>query len=74
MPPQVAFTEYVPAVHAVEPPATMTWLYAPVEGLAASSPMSTTTPAGFFIVTTTAVFAPGAGDTTPLIVMVCAAE
>jgi hypothetical protein len=30
--------------------------------------------AGFLIVIMTAVFAPGVGDTTPLIVIVCAAE
>jgi hypothetical protein len=45
-----------------------------VEGLTGSSPTSTTVPAGFFIVTTTAVFGPGAGDTVPLVVIVCAAE
>jgi hypothetical protein len=26
LPPQVAFTEYVPAIQAAEPPATVTWV------------------------------------------------
>jgi len=74
LPPQVAFTVYVPAIQLEVPPATVTWLYAPVEGFTGSSPMSTTTLAGFFIVTTTAVFAPGLGVTVPLIMMDCDAK
>jgi len=59
----------VPAIQLVVPPETVTWLKVPV-ALTGSSWMSTIVwLSGFLIVTMTAVFAPGAGETVPLTIM-----
>lgn len=55
----------------IGPPATVTPLYAPVEGLTGSFSMSTGELLGFSTVTITAVAVPGAGETVPLTI-ICA--
>ncbi len=66
LPPQVAFTVNVPAIHAAFPPGTDVSLKLPVETLGKTSLMSARLPAGFVTVMMTAVFGPGAGETTPV--------
>jgi len=68
-PPHVALTVNVPVVHAAKPPGTDVKLKAPVVALTEGAPVSAKVPTEFNIVMTTAVPAPGAGDTTPVMWM-----
>jgi len=68
-PPHVALTVNVPVVHAASPPGTDVKLKAPVVALTEGAPVSARVPPEFNIVMTTAVPAPGAGDTTPVMTM-----
>jgi hypothetical protein len=65
-PPQVALIVYVPVVHDAVPPGTDVWLKSPVVPLTEAKRRSTWAPRGLSIVMTAAVFAPGAGETTPV--------
>lgn len=69
LPPHVAFTENVPVVHAALPPGTEVSEKLPLVGLGKTSLMSAMLPAEFFTVMMTAVFCPGAGEMTPVILI-----
>ena len=69
LPPHVAFTENVPLVQAAFPPGWETSRKLPSERLGKTSLMSARLPAEFFTVMMTAVFGPGSGEITPVIVI-----
>ncbi len=73
-PPHVAFTENVPVVQAGLPPGTETSVKLPLVAPGKTSLMSATLPTEFLMVMMTPVFGPGAGETTPVMVMGCAPE